>query len=166
LKILEAAAREVLMQLIARNSRFRSAKPIRRLHEYALYALAACLLWFILVEVMAPVVRQPAADRVATETTACDRCGVIEAVRKTTRNATRAISVESGYGSYAVALLSLLVGAKYANPTAKEAGPATNYEITVRFNDGSRRVLTQSNPPKWKAGDRVMVVNGEIRPIS
>lgn len=168
------------MQLIARNASFWRTGMIRPLHEYALYILAACLLWFILVQhaamaaadgtdqvvVTAPVIRQPIPNLGAAATTSCDRCGVIEAVRETKRNATRAISVESGYGSYAVALLSLLVGARYANPTAKEAGPATNYEITVRFNDGSRRVLSELNPPKWKPGDRVMVVNGRIRPAS
>lgn len=148
------------MRQIARKSGFWSAKN-------ALYAVAAFLLWFILIQaVTVPVVRQPAPDRRAAETTSCDRCGVIEAVREKTRSAPRAISVESGFGQYAMALVSLLVGSKFANPAGKEAGPATSYEITVRFNDGTRRVLTESNPPQWKAGDRVMVINGQIRPMS
>jgi hypothetical protein len=173
------------MQLIARNASFWRARMIRPLHEYALYTLAACLLWFILIQhaamaagdgtkalpdrlevVTAPAVRQPAPNRGAAATTSCDRCGVIEAVRETTRNATRAVSVESGYGHYAVALLSTLIGAKHANPTAQEVGPATNYEITVRFNDGSSRMLTELNPPKWKPGDSVKVINGRILPNS
>jgi hypothetical protein len=154
---------------------------IRPFHEYALYALGAFLLWFILIQhaaiagedgmhqvvVPAPVMRGPAApDRAAIETTTCSRCAVIESVRETTRDTTRALAVESGYARYAVALLSLVIGAKHANPADKEARPATCYEITVRFDDGSRRILTELNPPKWKPGDRVMVINGEIRPSS
>jgi hypothetical protein len=160
---------------------FWSTNMIRPFHEYALYTLAAFLLWFILIQhaavaaaddadqvvVTTPVMRQPAApDRAAIETTTCARCGVIESVRETTRDATRSIAIESGYARYAVALLSLLIGAKHANPADKEARPPTCYEITVRFDDGSRRVLTELIPPKWKAGDRVMVINGEIRPSS
>lgn len=157
-----------------------------RIREYALYVLAACLLWLILLQHSAfagattgeetrapsdaidsatpPANRQPAPDRDATGPTSCGRCGVIESVRQTKRTAPRVAAVESGYGQYSMALLSLLIAAKFATPTAKAESPATVYEITVRFNDGPRRVLTESNPPKWKAGDRVMVVNGEIRP--
>ena len=38
-----------------------------------------------------------------------------------------------------------------------------SYEITVRFEDGSSRVITQPEPASWRTGDRVKVVNGVLQ---
>jgi hypothetical protein len=32
-----------------------------------------------------------------------------------------------------------------------------------RFDDGSSRVISEANPPTWRAGDKVKVVNGAIQ---
>jgi Flp pilus assembly CpaE family ATPase len=36
------------------------------------------------------------------------------------------------------------------------------YQIRVRMSDGSERTVTYSNPPAWKAGDRVRLLNGRL----
>jgi len=38
------------------------------------------------------------------------------------------------------------------------------YDIKVRLEDGTTRVLSQETAPQWKAGDHVRVVDGELRP--
>lgn len=35
-----------------------------------------------------------------------------------------------------------------------------NYEITVRLRDGSMRVLTDTNPARWRHGEKVIVIAG------
>lgn len=36
------------------------------------------------------------------------------------------------------------------------------YETTVRFEDGTTSVFSYAEPPTWKAGDKVRVVDGLI----
>ena len=96
----------------------------------------------------------------------CGRCGVIESVREVERprNVPGAISIAGTFGRDPMAVLNLLIGAMLAVQTGKNSGPDSFCEITVRFNDGSSRVLTEANPPAWKPGDRVKVINGRILP--
>jgi len=42
-------------------------------------------------------------------------------------------------------------------------GMIPSYEITVRFDDGSSRVISEGNPPTWRTGDKVKVINGVIQ---
>lgn len=41
-----------------------------------------------------------------------------------------------------------------------EAMPVRNHEITVRLRDGSTRVFTDTNPARWRHGERVTVIAG------
>jgi hypothetical protein len=43
-----------------------------------------------------------------------------------------------------------------------KAEPVSQYQIRVRMSDGSERTLTYTNPPAWKAGDRVRLLNGRL----
>jgi hypothetical protein len=36
------------------------------------------------------------------------------------------------------------------------------YEIVVRFEDGTRRVITENSPPSWHTGDKVRMRNGML----
>ena len=36
------------------------------------------------------------------------------------------------------------------------------FEIAVRFDDGSNRVITEATASPWHVGDKVKVVNGVI----
>ena len=38
----------------------------------------------------------------------------------------------------------------------------SQYQIRVRMSDGSERTVTYTNPPAWKAGDRVRLLNGRL----
>jgi len=43
---------------------------------------------------------------------------------------------------------------------SRERKGAKSYEIAIRFEDGSSRVINQDNPPAWHTGDKVRFVNG------
>jgi hypothetical protein len=43
-------------------------------------------------------------------------------------------------------------------------GATSVYEVTVRFEDGSSRVLTSVGTRAWVRGDRVKVIRGRIEP--
>ncbi|HJY78083.1 MAG TPA: hypothetical protein VKE95_15710 [Burkholderiales bacterium] len=43
-----------------------------------------------------------------------------------------------------------------------KAEPVSQYQIRVRMSDGSERTLTYTQPPAWKAGDRVRLLNGRL----
>jgi len=45
----------------------------------------------------------------------------------------------------------------------KRVKSSKSYEITVRFEDGSSRVISEANAPSWRTGDRVKVINGVIQ---
>ena len=40
----------------------------------------------------------------------------------------------------------------------------TSYQVTVRFEDGTSRVVSQPTAPSWRAGDPVRVIDGQIQP--
>ena len=37
------------------------------------------------------------------------------------------------------------------------------YQIVVRYDDGSKGLFTQAAPPGWHKGDKVKVINGAIQ---
>ena len=86
----------------------------------------------------------------------CRVCGVVQEVREVTLGgAGRNVSTVSGEGfALFVGLLSGKLG----------SGPSTIYEVAVRLQDGSTRVLREGALPSWKAGDRVKVKMGRILP--
>jgi outer membrane lipoprotein SlyB len=54
-------------------------------------------------------------------------------------------------------------GAVAGNEIEKRVRSTKSYEITVRMEDGSSRVLNQASAPSWREGDKVKVVNGVIQ---
>ena len=53
---------------------------------------------------------------------------------------------------------------KYPKDEIEKRVRATkSYEVNIRLDDGSRRVVREANLPAWRAGDRVRVVDGTIR---
>lgn len=61
--------------------------------------------------------------------TACAGCGVIESVREM-----------DAHGEYA-------------------AESIRSYEVTIRLQDGSRRVFSEATPRSWRSGTRVMIID-------
>jgi hypothetical protein len=101
----------------------------------------------------------------------CGRCGVIEAVREALPATVARGSLTGaplgqqlvGFSRDLTNMIGLLMVAMAGGPPVPEAGRLALHEIAVRFEDGSSRILIDNNPT-WKAGDRVKVVNGRIRP--
>ncbi len=129
----------------------------------------------------------PAPSGVVTESDAvrqrapCFDCGTIESVRQVEKK-----GEGSGLGAVAGGLLGGLLGhqtgggrgrdvmtvvgavggAVAGHQIEKTTKKSTAYEVTVRFEDGTTRVLQQASEPAWRMGDRVRVVNSEIVPAS
>jgi outer membrane lipoprotein SlyB len=53
-------------------------------------------------------------------------------------------------------------GAVLGNEAEKQVRHTKTYEITVRFDDGAIRMITEPTAPSWHVGDKVKVVNGVI----
>ena len=103
-------------------------------------------------------------------TVRCGRCGWIEAVREIGNSqgassrtlAAAAAAQHLGGFSSLTNVLGLLVVAVPAPAGRHETVGLGVYQTTVRFDDGSTRVVTEVNPPLRKPGDLVKVVSGRI----
>jgi outer membrane lipoprotein SlyB len=94
----------------------------------------------------------------------CRPCGIIESVRsmdKADLGRAAAVTVR-GLGDDLMSVLALVAGALVGNRFQPEAAAATIHEITVRFEDGSSRVLRSVGAREWELGDRVKVIQGRI----
>jgi hypothetical protein len=100
----------------------------------------------------------------------CGRCGLIEAVREVHIGravsdrtvAGAALAQQLGGFSSVTNILGLAVVALAGKLEDADAGTATFFETTVRFADGSLRILTEMNTPSRKPGDMVKVIGGRI----
>ena len=107
----------------------------------------------------------------------CHDCGVIASVREVEK-----IGQGSGVGAVAggvaggllghqtgggrgkdvMTVLGAIGGAVAGNSIEKNVKKVKSYEIAIRFEDGTSRLIAQDNPPAWRSGDKVKVVNGAI----
>jgi len=108
----------------------------------------------------------------------CRECAVVEDVR-TVEKAGQASGVGavggavvggvlghqvgSGRGKDLATILGALGGALGGNQVEKTVKKETEYQIVVRYDDGSRGTFTQATPPSWHKGDKVKVINGAIQ---
>ena len=108
----------------------------------------------------------------------CSECGVIESVREITKegqgSGVGAVGgavlggvlghqVGGGRGRDLATVLGALGGGLAGNQVEKNAKTATEYRITVRFEDGTTRLFPSATPPTWRPGDKVKVLNGVIQ---
>lgn len=109
----------------------------------------------------------------------CTECGVIESIRVINGDGNAASGlgmiggaviggllgnqIGGGRGKDVATVAGAVGGAVAGNEIEKNVGSIRRYEITVRFDDGSRRVFNEANPPAWQSGDHVRVVDGAIR---
>ena len=68
----------------------------------------------------------------------------------------------NGRGRDVMTVLGAIGGAVAGNAVEKNVKKVKSYEVSIRFDDGSSRLITQSNPPAWRSGDRVKLVDGII----
>lgn len=112
--------------------------------------------------------------------TKCSNCGVIESVRENAAKgegsglgaAGGAVvggllghQVGGGSGKQIATVVGAVGGAVAGNEVEKRVKATKSYDITVRLDDGSTRVINEVNAPSWRSGDRVKLVDGSIRAI-
>jgi outer membrane lipoprotein SlyB len=108
----------------------------------------------------------------------CAECGVVESVREIdTKGEGSGIGavggavvggvlghqIGSGRGQDVATVVGAVGGAVAGHEIEKRVKSSKSYEITVRFEDGSSRVINEANAPSWRTGDRVKVINGVIQ---
>lgn len=108
----------------------------------------------------------------------CAECGVVESIReidvKGEGSGVGAVGgavvggvighqVGSGRGQDVATVVGAVGGAVAGHQIEKHVKSTTSYEITVRFEDGSSRVIHEASAPSWRTGDRVKVINGVIQ---
>lgn len=126
--------------------------------------------------------RPPTPMRTATQVVApapiaaaCRDCGIIEAVREVSKepdgSGVGAIAggvlggvlgnqVGQGRGRDLATVVGLIGGAVAGNQIEKAQKRVVQYEVVVRFEDGTSRVFAQDTQPAWRSGDRIRVENG------
>lgn len=124
----------------------------------------------------APAVSNPPAAEPVRKI--CFECGTIDSVRQVERpGETNGVGIGigavaggllgrqmgGGRGRDAMTVLGAIGGAVAGNQIEKHQRKTTEYQVTVRFEDGSTQTLTQPTEPGWRPGDRVRVVNGSIQ---
>ena len=107
----------------------------------------------------------------------CYDCGVIQSVRVVEKNGEATGSGAAiggiaggilgnqagrGHGRDVMTVLGAIGGAFAGHEIEKNTKKVKSYEIAIRLDDGSSRLLTQDNPPAWRSGDRVRLVDGVI----
>lgn len=105
----------------------------------------------------------------------CHDCGTIESVREVAKEAdgsgVGAVAggvlggvlgnqVGQGRGRDLATVVGVIGGAVAGNQIEKAQKRVVEYQVTVRFEDGTSRVFTQQTTPAWRSGDRVRVENG------
>ncbi|HEX5803092.1 MAG TPA: glycine zipper 2TM domain-containing protein [Azospira sp.] len=120
---------------------------------------------------------QPPSQPYAQAAATCHDCGTVEAVReiaaKGEGTGLGAIAggvlggllgsqVGGGNGKKAMAVVGAAGGAFAGHEVEKRVRGETQYEITVRFDDGRTRTYTETQLPQVQNGDRVRLANGRL----
>lgn len=70
--------------------------------------------------------------------------------------------VGGGSGKKVATAAGVVGGALLGNKIEKDRNSSTQYDVVVKFEDGTSDVYSFSSQPNWQAGDRVKVVNGQL----
>ena len=120
----------------------------------------------------------PAKSSTYTSKVKCVDCGRIESVQEiVTRGEGSGVGVVggavvggaighqvgSGRGQDLATVAGAVGGAVAGNEIEKRVKSTRSYAITVRLDDGSSRVINETNPPTWRPGDQVRLTNGTIQ---
>jgi len=108
----------------------------------------------------------------------CKECAVIEDVREIEKagegSGAGAVGgavvggvlghqVGSGRGRDVATVLGALGGAIGGNAIEKNAKKTKEYQIWIRYEDGSKGMFVQPTAPGWRVGDKVKVINGALQ---
>ena len=115
-----------------------------------------------------------ASTRIAA--TACDNCGVVDAINAVeVKGASTGLGVAAGgitgallgnqigrgSGNTVATIAGAAGGAFAGNEIEKNMKKAVRYQVRVRMNDGTYRTTYQSSAPAFSVGEKVKVVNGQ-----
>ena len=110
----------------------------------------------------------------------CGNCGNIESIRQIKTRAQGSgvgaaggailggllgNQVGSGHGRQLATVAGAVGGAVAGNQVEGNMKTTHSWEITVRMDNGKKRVLHQSSQPQWRSGDQVKIVNGQLRSV-
>jgi outer membrane lipoprotein SlyB len=108
----------------------------------------------------------------------CRECGVIESTREVSRkgegSGVGAVGgavvggllgnqVGSGRGNTVATAIGAVGGAVAGNEVEKRVKTNKSYDVTVRLDDGSSRVIHEAKPTSWRTGDHVKIVGNAIQ---
>lgn len=108
----------------------------------------------------------------------CADCGVVESVREVEVNGTGTglgavggavvggvlgHQVGGGRGKDVATVIGAVGGVVAGNEIEKRVRATKSYDISVRMEDGTTRVVREASVPGWRSGDRVRLVDGAIR---
>jgi outer membrane lipoprotein SlyB len=70
--------------------------------------------------------------------------------------------VGGGRGKDAATVAGALGGALLGNEIEKNKNAVTAWQVRVRLEDGTNKVVRYNTEPSWRVGDKVRVENGRI----
>jgi outer membrane lipoprotein SlyB len=108
----------------------------------------------------------------------CHECGVVQSVQEVDSKGAGGSGVGyaggavvggvlghqvgEGNGNKLATVVGAVGGALLGNEAEKRVNTSKAFDITVRFDDGSSRVISEATASPWRVGDKVKVVNGVI----
>ncbi|NYE61056.1 outer membrane lipoprotein SlyB [Duganella sp. 1224] len=110
----------------------------------------------------------------------CGNCGVVESVRSIEHRAQGSgvgavggavlggllgNQVGSGHGRQLATVAGAVGGAVAGNQIEGNMKKTYSWDVTVRMDNGTRRVIHTSHQPEWRNGDSVRIVKGQLRPL-
>jgi len=108
----------------------------------------------------------------------CRECAVIEAVREVEKagqasgggavagavvGGVLGHQVGGGRGKDVATVLGAIGGGVAGHQIEKNVRTTKEYQIVVRYEDGTQGLFTQDTPPNWRPGDKVKIINGAIQ---
>ncbi|UGQ47845.1 outer membrane lipoprotein [Massilia endophytica] len=124
-----------------------------------------------------PEPRDEAPVRAAAPAPVCKNCGVVEHVNVVTQRASGSgvgaaggavvggllgHQVGDGRGRDLATIAGAIGGAVVGNQVEGNMKATKSYDVTVRMNNGSTRTI-HTTSAQWQQGDRVRIVNGQLR---
>ena len=125
-----------------------------------------------------PVVQDVVAPPPPVVAAICRECAVIEAVREVEKagqasgggavagavvGGVLGHQVGSGRGKDVATVLGAVGGGFAGHQIEKNVKKTKEYQIVVRYEDGTQGLFTQDTPPNWRPGDKVKIINGAIQ---
>ncbi len=108
----------------------------------------------------------------------CRECAVVEEVREVEKAGTGSGAgavggavvggvlghqMGGGRGKDIATVLGALGGGLAGNQIEKNAKKTVEYQIIIRYEDGTKGLFTQATPPSWRPGDKVKIIDGVIQ---